>query len=58
MLLALIIGYSVFDEVPTMTTLSGASLVIAAGLIIKYRERQLGLKRARQRKGMPPQGLH
>ncbi len=56
MLLALMIGYWVFKEVPTITTLIGASLVIAAGLIIIYRERQLGLKRARQRKVMTPQG--
>jgi drug/metabolite transporter (DMT)-like permease len=56
MLLALMIGYWVFEEIPTMTTLMGASLVIAAGLIIIYRERQLGLKRARQRKVMTPQG--
>ena len=53
---ALMIGYWVFAEVPTMTTLMGASLVIAAGLIIIYRERQLGLKRARQRKVMTPHG--
>jgi drug/metabolite transporter (DMT)-like permease len=56
MLLALMIGYWVFEEIPTMTTLMGASLVIAAGLIIIYRERHLGLKRARQRKVMTPQG--
>jgi drug/metabolite transporter (DMT)-like permease len=56
MLLALMIGYWVFEEIPTMTTLMGASLVITAGLIIIYRERQLGLKRARQRKVMTPQG--
>lgn len=56
MLLALIIGYSVFDEVPTMTTIMGAGLVIAAGLIIIYREQQLGLERARQRKVMTPHG--
>lgn len=56
MLLALIIGYSVFDEVPTLTTIMGAGLVIAAGLIIIFRERQLGLERAKQRKVMTPQG--
>jgi drug/metabolite transporter (DMT)-like permease len=56
MLLALIVGYSVFDEVPTMTTIMGAGLVITAGLIIIYREHQLGLERAKQRKVMTPQG--
>ena len=50
MILALAIGYFVFDEIPTGTMLLGASVVIAAGVMIIWRERQLGLKRARQRK--------
>ncbi|KJZ21276.1 DMT family transporter [Loktanella sp. S4079] len=50
MLLALGIGYFVFDEVPTATMLLGAAVVIAAGVLIIWRERQLGLKRAQQRK--------
>ena len=50
MLLALVIGYFVFDEVPTGTMLLGAGIVISAGVLIIWRERHLGLKRARQRK--------
>ena len=50
MILALIVGYFVFDEVPTLTMILGASIVIAAGVMIILRERHLGLKRARQRK--------
>lgn len=56
MLFALLIGYFVFAEVPTLTMLAGAALVIAAGVLIIWRERQLGLERARQRKAMTPQG--
>ena len=56
MLFALAIGYAVFDEVPTPVMLAGASLVIAAGILIIWRERQLGLERSRQRKAMTPQG--
>lgn len=56
MLLALAIGYWVFDEVPTASMLTGASIIIAAGILIIWRERQLGLERARQRKAMTPQG--
>jgi drug/metabolite transporter (DMT)-like permease len=56
MLFALAIGYFVFDEVPTLIMLAGAALVIAAGVLIIWRERQLGLERARQRKAMTPQG--
>ncbi|HBD91338.1 MAG: hypothetical protein A2092_17140 [Rhodobacteraceae bacterium GWE1_64_9] len=54
MLFALVIGYTVFGEVPTLTMLAGAALVITAGILIIWRERQLGLERARQRKAMTP----
>ncbi|MBS1301809.1 DMT family transporter [Loktanella sp. SALINAS62] len=50
MLLALIVGYVFFDEVPTGTMLLGAAIVITAGIGIILRERHLGLQRARQRK--------
>ncbi|MFN3938205.1 MAG: DMT family transporter, partial [Gemmobacter sp.] len=53
---ALAIGYAVFDEVPTLAMLGGAALVVAAGIIIIWREHRLGLERARQRKAMTPQG--
>jgi drug/metabolite transporter (DMT)-like permease len=55
-LFALAIGYWAFDEVPTLTMLGGAALVISAGVMIIWRERQLGIERARQRKAMTPQG--
>ncbi len=50
MILALLVGYFIFDEVPTLTMMIGALIVIAAGVMIILRERHLGLKRARQRK--------
>lgn len=56
MLLALIVGYVVFKEVPTWPMLGGASLVIAAGVLIILRERQLGLQRGKAKEGMSPQG--
>ena len=56
MLFALIIGYVVFDEVPTMTMLGGAALIITAGILIIWRERRLGLERARARQASTPQG--
>lgn len=56
MLFALAIGYWVFAEVPTRTTLAGAALIVVAGVAIIWRERRLGLERARQRKAMTPQG--
>ena len=54
MLLALGIGYFVFGEVPTLVMLGGAALVIAAGVLIIWRERALGIERGKQRKAMTP----
>ncbi len=56
MLFALVIGYVIFDEVPTETMLLGATLVISAGIIIILRERQLGLKRGQARAIKTPEG--
>jgi drug/metabolite transporter (DMT)-like permease len=56
MLFALGFGYFLFDEVPTATMLFGALLVVTAGILIIWRERSLGLERARQRRAMTPQG--
>ena len=56
MVLALLIGWFVFAEAPTGAMLAGAALVILAGILIIWRERQLGLERNRQRKAMTPQG--
>jgi hypothetical protein len=36
--------------------MGGAALVIAAGILIIWRERKLGLERAKGRKAMTPQG--
>ena len=55
-LFALAIGYWVFGEVPTLTMLGGAGLVIAAGILIIWRERQLGLERTQPGKVTTPQG--
>ena len=52
MILAIGVGYFVFGEVPTWVTITGATIIIAAGVLIIWRERQLGLERAKQRKAM------
>ena len=56
MLLALLVGYFVFNEVPTFQMLGGACLIIAAGVLIIWREHQLGLERGKARRGLPPGG--
>lgn len=49
------LGMIFFDEVPTSTTLFGAAIVIAAGILIIWRERQLGVDReASKRAKQPP----
>ena len=45
LLFAGLIGYFIFEELPATATYYGAPLVILAGIIIIYRERQLGLAR-------------
>jgi drug/metabolite transporter (DMT)-like permease len=55
-LFAIAIGWWVFAEAPTVQVLAGAALVVAAGVLIIWRERRLGIERARQRKAMTPQG--
>lgn len=56
MLLALGVGYFIFTEVPTVPMLIGALLVVTAGLVIIFRERQLGLERGKARQAMTPRG--
>jgi len=56
MILAIGVGFFVFGEVPTTVMLLGASIIIAAGVIIILREHYLGLERAKQRKAMSPNG--
>lgn len=56
MLFALGFGYVLFDEVPALATLGGVSLIIAAGVLIIWREHALGIECAKARKAGPPQG--
>ena len=56
MIFAGIIGYVAFGEVPTGPIVLGASLVIAGGVLIIWRERQLGLDRSKTKPNVPPSG--
>lgn len=56
MLFAILIGYFVFAEVPTVQMLIGAGLIILAGIIIILRERQLGIRREKARQAKLPGG--
>jgi len=56
MLYAVLIGFFIFSEVPTMHTTVGSSIIILAGIAIIWRERQLGVKRGKARPMVTPQG--
>lgn len=55
MILSIVVGYFAFGDVPTLYTLVGGVIVVAAGIFIIWRERQLGLERGKARKVAPPQ---
>jgi drug/metabolite transporter (DMT)-like permease len=44
------LGYLLFGEVPSSSVILGGAIVVAAGIFIIFRERKLGLERARERK--------
>ncbi|MGH6770196.1 MAG: DMT family transporter [Xanthobacteraceae bacterium] len=48
MLWALLLGFLVFGELPDALVYFGAAIIAAAGLFVIWRERQLGLQRARE----------
>ena len=56
MIFSVAIGWMIFDEIPTGTTLIGGFIVICAGIAIIWRENQLRLNRTQPRKAMTPQG--
>ena len=53
MLWALLLGYWVFGELPSALVYVGAAIVAGAGLFVIWRERQLGLQRARTKPKAP-----
>lgn len=55
-ILAIIIGYALFGDLPGISMLAGGAIVVGAGLFIIFRERRLGLERARAVKVTPAQG--
>ena len=56
MLFAVMVGYFIFSEIPTSATIIGSLIVMAAGALIIWRERQLGLQRGKARPKLTPMG--
>jgi drug/metabolite transporter (DMT)-like permease len=56
LILAIAIGWFLFGEEVSATTLLGGLIVVGAGIYIIYRERRLGIERGKARKVSPPPG--
>ncbi|WP_439575908.1 DMT family transporter [Phreatobacter sp.] len=56
MIWAIIMGYLVFADLPSIFVITGGGIVVASGIFVIWREQKLGLERARQRKVATPQG--
>lgn len=56
LIFAAVIGYFIFAEVPTPNMLAGAALVVLGGVLIIWRERQLGMDRRKARQVTDPKG--
>ena len=56
LLWAIGIGMVLFDETPDARSLTGAGLVVAAGIAVALRERQLGIERRRARAAKGQEG--
>ena len=54
LILSIIVGYVVFQDVPTTAMLIGSLIVVGAGLFIIWREHALGLERRKDREVTPP----
>lgn len=54
MLIALAVGFVAFDEAPRPSALLGAALIVAGGALVIWRERRLGIERARAKAVQPP----
>jgi drug/metabolite transporter (DMT)-like permease len=51
---AILFGYAVFGDIPTIATLTGAAIIAAAGLYIFLRERAVGQQTAAETISPPP----
>lgn len=56
LIFATLIGYVVFNEIPTLTVVAGSALVVLGGILIIWRERYLGMDRRKARSVTDPKG--
>jgi drug/metabolite transporter (DMT)-like permease len=54
MIWATVLGYFMFNELPDATVLTGAAIVVSAGLFVIFRERALGINRQKEKEAQSP----
>ncbi|SEP85896.1 EamA domain-containing membrane protein RarD [Devosia sp. YR412] len=54
LLLTLIIGFAVFGDIPTLTMVFGALIIVGSGIVVILREHYLGLDRVKAREANTP----
>jgi len=57
MIWAIAIGWLLFAELPERVVVAGAAIVVAAGIFVIWRERQLGLDRRQQKESGPTRAM-
>jgi drug/metabolite transporter (DMT)-like permease len=57
MIWAVAVGWLLFGELPAAAVLIGSCIVVAAGIYVIWRERQLGLDRRKQKESAPTRAL-
>jgi drug/metabolite transporter (DMT)-like permease len=57
MIWAVAVGWFLFGELPAAAVLIGSCIVVAAGIYVIWRERQLGLDRRKQKQSAPTRAL-
>lgn len=54
LILTIIIGFLIFSDIPTITMLIGALIIVGSGIAVILRERRLGIDRTRAREATTP----
>ncbi|RYE52664.1 MAG: DMT family transporter, partial [Rhizobiaceae bacterium] len=54
LILTIVLGYFIFADVPTLTMILGALIIIGSGIAVILREHRLGLDRARSKEANTP----
>ncbi|MNL66076.1 hypothetical protein D3C87_1904890 [compost metagenome] len=54
LILTIVIGYFIFADVPTLTMIIGALIIVGSGIAVILREHRLGLDRVKSKEATTP----